>query len=640
VLDLPEAPDLAVIAVPAAQVAVVAGECADRGVRAAVVITSGLDEATGEALLTTCRRHGMRLVGPNCFGIASTEPNVRLDATFARHHPLPGRAGVIVQSGGVGIALLEHLSRLDIGVSSFVSVGDKYDVSGNDMLQWWESDDQTELAILYLESFGNPRKFGRLARQLTRRMPVLTVAAGRSEAGQRAAASHTAAAASPAAAREALFTQAGVIAARSLEELTGTAALLAHQPRPAGASVAIVSNAGGAGVLAADACTDAGLEVAPLPGRLQAELREILPAAASVTNPVDTTAAVTTDTLRRVIERIAAEQTVDSVVVLIAPTALGNLLPALTSRPDLHGKPLVAVQLAQAEAVAALRCGSRGLVPSYADADLAARALRHAHHYAQWCRRSEGLVLRRADVDLDRAREVVEEFLAQNPDGGWLDPDRCARLLSSYKIPLTPQRLADSEDDAVAIAHALDGPVALKAYWPELVHKTDVGAVRLGLDGEQAVRDAYQQMAGRFGDQLGGVLVQPMAKPGVELLVGISHDDVFGPLVVLGLGGIETDVLGERAARLAPLTDTDVTSMVQGTKLAQLLAPHRGRPGVDMDAVTDLLARISQLADDLPQVVEADLNPAIARPDGLTIVDARIRLVQRQAPTPFLRRLR
>jgi acyl-CoA synthetase (NDP forming)/GNAT superfamily N-acetyltransferase len=638
--ELPEAPDLAVIAVPASQVAEVARDCATRGIRAVVVITSALDEATGEALLTTCRRHGMRLVGPNCFGIAATQPDVHLNATFGGTDPLPGRAGVIVQSGGVGIALLEHLSRLGVGISTLVSVGDKYDVSGNDLLQWWASDGQTEMAILYLESFGNPRKFGRLARQLARRMPVLTVAAGRSEAGQRAAASHTAAAATPAAAREALFTQAGVIATRGLEDLTATAALLAHQPLPRGDSVAIVSNAGGAGVLAADACADVGLTVAPLPAEVQADLRDVLAAAASVANPVDTTAAVSTTALRAVLDRIAASEAVDAVMVLIAPTALGNLRPAITNTPDLHGKPLLAVQLAQAEAVVALRCGPRGIVPSFVDAGLAARALGHAQRYARWREQPAGAVIHPGDVDTDRARGLVQAFLAEHPKGGWLDPERSAQLLESYRIPLVPQTLARSADEAVALAGAFGRPVALKAYWPELVHKTDVGAVRLSLTSEEAVRQAYEEMAERFSDKLAGVVVQPMAEAGIELLAGISHDDVFGPMVVLGLGGVETDVFAERAARLTPLTEADVTEMLTSTKLGSLLAPHRGRPGVDQRALTELLGRISQLADDLPQLVEADFNPVIARPDGFIVVDARIRLVRREAPTPFLRRLR
>jgi acyl-CoA synthetase (NDP forming) len=326
--------------------------------------------------------------------------------------------------------------------------------------------------------------------------------------------------------------------------------------------------------------------------------------------------------------------------VLIAPTALGNLRPAITNTPGLHGKPLLAVQLAQAEAVVALRGGPSGMVPSFVDAGLAARALSHAQLYARWRERPAGAVIQVGEVDTDHARGLVQAFLAEHPEGGWLDPERSAQLLESYGIPLVPQSLARSADEAVALAGAFDRPVALKAYWPELVHKTDVGAVRLSLAGEEAVRQAYEEMAKRFPDKLTGVLVQPMAEAGVELLAGISNDDVFGPMVVLGLGGIETDVFAERAARLTPLTGTDVADMLSSTKLGSLLAPHRGRPGVDETALLDLLGRISQLADDLPQLVEADFNPVIGRPDGFTVVDVRIRLVPREAPAPFLRRLR
>lgn len=639
VADLPEIPDLAVIAVPAPGVAEAAELCGQWGVRGVVVVTSGLDGTTGKALLRVVRRHGMRLIGPNCFGIAATGATTMLDATFARRHPKPGRAGLIVQSGGVGIALLEHLSRLGVGVSTFASVGDKYDVSGNDMLQWWESDDQTELAVLYLESFGNPRKFGRIARRVAKRMPVLTVAAGRSEAGKRAAASHTAAAATPAAWRDALYAQAGVIAARSLEELTGTAALLAHQHLPAGPSVAVISNAGGAGVLAADACADVGLVVASLPDDVQAKLQATLPAMAAVTNPIDTTAAVDPSTLRRAIEDVAALDTIDALLILVVPTALGDLTSALESGVDAHGKPMVAVVLDQPETVVALPSGPT-MLPSFADADAATRALAHATRYARWRALPTEPARSLAEVRTEEGQRVADDFLRDHPDGGWLDPGRCAALLDCYGLPRPEQELATSPEAAAATAVRFGRPVALKAYWPELVHKTDVGAIRLDVEGEHAVREAYADMAQRFGSQLAGVLVQPMAQPGVEILAGIAQDEVFGPLIVFGLGGVAVEVLKETRARLAPLTDRDVKDLVRGGRLAPLLLAHRGREGVDLDALEDLVARLARLAEDLPQVVEADLNPVIGRPDGVTVVDARFRLAPREAPEPFLRRLR
>ncbi len=344
---LPEAPDLAVVTVPAGAVLDVAQECGKRGVRSMVVITSGLTSAQSAGLLDACRHWGMRLVGPNCFGVAV--PGLGLDATFAVHHPAAGSAGLVVQSGGVGVALLEHFSRLGIGISSFASIGDKLDVSGNDMLQWWAEDGTTRLAVLYLESFGNPRKFARTAARVSATMPVLTVHAGRSAPGQRAAASHTAAAAAPLITRQALFEQAGIIATTSFGELLEAAVLLASQPVPAGSRVSIVSNAGGAGVLAADACVEAGLVVATPSHTAQAHLAEILPPGAALGGPVDTTAAVSAEAFSAALSTVAFDTGVDAVIALIVPTAASALVPALSAAR--LPVPLAAVVLDQPDAV-------------------------------------------------------------------------------------------------------------------------------------------------------------------------------------------------------------------------------------------------------------------------------------------------
>ena len=374
--------DLAVLAVPAQAVVSVAEECGKRGVRSLVVITAGLDSGTKAALLACCRRYGMRMIGPNCFGVAV--PGIALDATFGASHPTAGTAGLAVQSGGVGIALAAQLSRLGIGISTFASLGDKSDVSGNDLLTWWDQDPATKLAVLYLESFGNPRKFGRTARHLGARMPVAHRGAGRSAAGQRAAASHTAAAASPLVTREALFAQAGIIATRDIGELLDTAALLASQPVPAGSRVAIVSNAGGAGVLAADACADAGLHVAVLDTGVQDSLRQMLPPGAEVTGPVDTTATVTPEAFRRCLEQVAADDGVDAILALAVPTAVADLVPAACSARVT--KPLALALLGQAEAVRLLpsRPDERGMVPAYAYPRSVARALGNAARYGSW----------------------------------------------------------------------------------------------------------------------------------------------------------------------------------------------------------------------------------------------------------------
>jgi acyl-CoA synthetase (NDP forming)/GNAT superfamily N-acetyltransferase len=643
VADLPAAPDMAVVAVPAASVLQVAGECGKRGVRSLVVITSGLGVAAEARLLETCRRYGMRLVGPNCFGVAV--PGLGLDATFGARHPAAGIAGLVVQSGGVGIALMEHFARLGIGISSFASVGDKMDVSGNDLLMWWEQDGLTRLAVMYLESFGSPRKFARTARRVSAHMPVLTVHAGRSVPGQRAAASHTAAAAAPLITRQALFEQAGVIATTSLGALLDTVALLANQPVPAGRRVAVVTNAGGAGVLAADACVEAGLSVSQISAPAQARLRRLLPRAAAVGGPVDTTAAIGAQQFRDCL-RIVAEEPAgdgqgppDAVIALTVRTAASDLVPALQEAR--LPVPLAAVILNQSEAVRVLPALDGGpAVPAYAYPEGAAGALGRAARYRAWRSRPAGTVPELTGLRPGDARDLVGAFLARTPGGGWLPPPEAEQLLHCYGVPLVDSRYAVGTEAVLEAATALGGHVALKADVPGLVHKSDAGAVILDLRVPGEVRRAMRRLESRFGRQLSGVLVQPMITGGTEVIIGVVQEPVFGPLVVFGLGGVATEVLGDHAARLAPLTGTDADDLIHAIRAAPLLLGHRGQPAADIGALRDTLLRISQLADDLPQVAEFDLNPVIARPDGVFAVDARVRVTSSRAADPFLRQLR
>jgi acyl-CoA synthetase (NDP forming)/RimJ/RimL family protein N-acetyltransferase len=642
--DLPLGVDLAVIAVPPAAVPAVAAECGQRGVHALIVITASIGGG-GADLLAICRRYGMRLVGPNCFGVASSAAH--LNATFTTTMPAAGTAGLVVQSGGVGVALLEHLGRLGIGISSFASVGDKYDVSSNDMLTWWEQDEQTKLAVLYVESFGSPRGFARTARRVGRRMPVLTVIGGRSVAGQRAAASHTAASATPLITQEALFGQAGIIATHSLGELVDVAALLASQPLPAGRRVAIVSNAGGAGVLAADACGDSGLTVAVLGARTQRRLAGLLPVGAAVSGPVDTTPSVSRDSFRACLEAVAADDSVDALLALGVPTAIADLSAAILTAQV--GKPMAAVLLDRPEAVSlgqspgdsdVVAAASGQGLPIYSYPESAARALSHAASYREWRDSQHGQVPELPDVDAAGAHALVSAFLADQPAGGWLAPADAVSLLGSYQIPVAETRPVTDQAGAIAVAAQLGGHVVLKADVPGLVHKSDAGAVKLDLRTSDEVADAYAELADAFGASLRRVLVQPMLAGGVEILIGVVQEPVFGPLVVFGLGGVATDVLGDHAARLAPLTDVDADQMIRGVRSAPLLFGHRGAPAVDTAALADLVLRVSRLADDLPEVAELDLNPVIARPDGAHAVDIRIRLAPATPRDPFLRQLR
>ena len=656
--DVPGPVDLAVITVPPPAVPEVAEQCGRHGVRGLIVVSESRG-AAGAELKAVCRRYGMRLVGPSCFGVIM--PWIGLDATFTGGHPVRGVAGLMVQSGGVGIALLKQMSRLGIGVSSFASAGDKYDVSPTDLLTWWAQDEVTQLAVLYVESFGNPRKFAGAARRIALRMPVLTVIGARSPAGHRAA-SHTAAAATPLASQEAMFDLAGVIATTSLGELVDTAALLACQPLPAGNRVAIIANAGGAGALAADACADHGLQVVQLGAATQRALRRLLPAAAVVSGPVDTCAVVTTDAFRACVEQVAADDGVDAVLAVAVPTAFSDLSAAVAE--VVISKPLAVALLDGAESVRRLKrlpvanppsgqhadtgpgaavidvaAAAITGVPCYADPDNAARALDHAARYRAWRGRQRGTVPELEGLRAADARTLVTGFLASSPDGGWLPQASAAELVSCYGIPLADTITTASEQEAAAAAAQLGGPVMLKAEAEGLVHRTDAGGVRVDLRTPQEVAEAYRTLTAGFGPRAQRVLVQPMLADGIEVMIGVAQEPVFGPLVVFGSGGAATEVLGDQVARLTPLTDADAEEMIHSAGAAPLLAGDRGTPPVDTAGLADALLRVSRLADDLPEVSELDLNPVIARQDGLWCVNVRVRISPAEPRDPFLRRL-
>jgi acyl-CoA synthetase (NDP forming) len=478
-------------------------------------------------------------------------------------------------------------------------------------------------------------------------------------AGQRAAASHTAASATPLVTQEALFGQAGIIATHSLGELIEAAAFLSCQALPAGRRIAIVSNAGGAGVLAADACGDAGLGVATLSPATQRRLRRLLPLGAAVAGPVDTSATVGVQAFRACLEIVAADELVDAVLAVGVPTAVADLSTAILTAQ--LTKPLAATLLDQPAAVSlapgqldSTKADSAALdsagsatarpnqcrIPVYAYPEGAARALGHAVRYREWRDSQLGHVPELGGVDLGGARALITAFLTATPAGGWLAASVATKLLGSYGIQMVATRTATDVEQVRAAAAELGGHVVLKAEVTGLVHKTDAGAVKLDLRTDAEIADAYAELMVAFGARLERVLVQPMLADGVETILGVVQEPVFGPLVVFGLGGVATEVLDDRAARLAPLTDADAVQMISGIRAAPLLLGHRGASAVDTAALTELLLRVSRLADDLPEVAELDLNPVIARPDGAHVVDVRIRIAPAEPRDPFLRQLR
>jgi acetyl coenzyme A synthetase (ADP forming)-like protein len=647
--EVPGPVDLAVLAVPAPKVVWAARECAAVGVRALVVVSAGFAEtgpqgaARQQELLAVCRAAGMRLIGPNCLGIANTNPAVRLDASFGPAVPLPGRVGFLSQSGALGLAVIDYATKLGLGLSSFVSVGNKADISSNDLLDYWEEDPDTAVALLYLESFGNPRRFARIARRVGHSKPIVAVKSGRSTAGARASTSHTGAllAASDVTV-DALFRQAGVIRTDTLAELFGVATLLANQPRPRGRRVGIVTNAGGPGILCADACEAAGLRVAELSSTLRVRLAEGLPAEASTANPVDMLAAAPAEHFRRTVELVAASREVDAVIVIFIPPLLtepAEVARAVRAAANAAGQaiPVLTVFMSAEGTPPELRAGD-STIPNYAFPEDAARALGRAAEYGSWRERPEGQVPDLPGARRDEAAAVLAAALAEGPEPHWLAPDQVATLLDCYGIAMAAWRMAGTPEQAGAVAAELGGPVALKAVAPDLVHKTEAHAVRLDLIGADQVQTAAEEMrtaVGAEGYTVDGFLVQRMVAGGVELLVGVVHDPSFGPVVACGAGGTAVELLKDVAVGLTPLTDRDAAEMVRSLATFPLLDGYRGAAKADVAALEELLLRVAALVEAHPQLAELDCNPVLALADGAVVVDARVRVEAASPPAPL-----
>jgi acetate---CoA ligase (ADP-forming) len=646
--ELPDAVDLAVIAVPRAAVFDVVDDCAARSVKALVVITAGFAEVNDEGrelqrkLVDKVRGYGMRLVGPNCMGLINADPRVRLNASFSPIYPLAGRVAMSSQSGALGLAILAAARRMHLGMSTFVSVGNKADVSGNDLLQYWEDDDGTDVILLYLESFGNPRRFARLARRVSRRKSIVVMKAGRTGAGKRAAGSHTAALAASDVAVDALFHQAGVIRAETLEEMFDLAAALSAQPLPRGRRVAIVTNAGGPGILCADACEAGGLLVPELSAATRARLATILPAAAGLSNPVDMIASASPEHYRHVIQTVLGDAAIDALIVIHIPVGLAAteaitqaLLEGVAEARAAGetGKPVVAC-LMDEEGARAQLVSEKERIPTYVFPEAAARVLSKTAAYAEWRAQPPGMIPDFGDMDFHSARTICLEALAQRGPG-WLSVAETRALLVALRLPVASGAIATTAEEAAQIAKELGFPVAVKLASHRLVHKTGLGGVRLNLSDAAAVRRAYEEIRERLArdnnlDAMEGVLVQPMIAGGVEVMVGVTQDPQFGPLIAFGLGGIHVEILGDVCFRITPLTDGDAREMVQSIRGYRLLKGYRGHPAVDVEALHEVLLRVSRLVEEIPEISELDLNPIFALPPGeeCRIVDARIGVKQ------------
>lgn len=617
VSDIPGPVELAIVAVPAAAVADVVLDCANKGVHSMIVISAGFAEIGEEGrqrqreVLGLARSYGLRLIGPNCLGIINTDPDVRLNASLASRMPSRGRVGFFCQSGALGTAILERVARRGLGLSTFVSAGNRADVSGNDLMQYWETDEATEVVLLYLESIGNPRKFARIARRVSSVKPVIAVKSGRSTQGVPVghAVRETQA---PQAAVDAMFSQAGVIQVESLDEAFDVAQLLAHQPLPRGKKIAIVGNSDALALLVGDAATGHGLEV-------------------SVTLSLG--AGATADDFEVALDRALDNQDVDALVALYIPPLnvsgedVANVLATVAEQAD---KPIVSTFLGSKGVPELLRVpelggsAGRGSVPSYHSPESAVKALAHAVNYAQWAARDHGAV-RDLEHDTDAAREIVESFLAENPDGGVLDFSTIQTLLGIYGVDVWPYVPVSSREEAIAAGERLGWNVALKATDERMRGRPDLAHVKRRLVDAEAVGEAYDDLVSMIGSPGDGKLVvQKTAGPGVPVSVEAREDSLFGPLVSLALAGVPSDLMGDRSYGIPPLTDVDAQTMLASLRSAPLFYGYRGGPPSDVSAVLELVERIAALKDELPEVAELDLEPVLVHEESLSVLGARI----------------
>lgn len=647
---VPHPVDLAVIAVPAHLVLSIIDDCGAKQVPAAVLITAGFAETGGpgtsleQRLRDTVRRHRIRLIGPNCFGLMNSDPAVRLNATYTPFFPPAGRVAFASESGGLGLAMVTAAHRLRLGLSSFVSVGNHADVTVIDLLEYWEQDPATDIVLLYLETVVEPARFRRVAERVGRRKPIIVMKAGRTSAGQSAAGSHTAALATNERAVDALFAQCGVVRAQTLDEFLAMAVGFSNQPRPAGRRVGILTNSGGPGVLCADSCAAEGLSVPDLSGPIQSELASFLPPTAALTNPVDLIGFATEDQHAKAVETMLKADEIDALVIVHvsvrpednSPVASGIARGLRTARHTIgRGKPVHLCWMAEGDLDRSFTIDGE-TIPSYRHPEAPARVLSRAVAYDAWRREPAGLVPSFTGFDLSTAKAICADA-SMTSGVGWLSTETTRALLAAIQVPFIQGQFATTAEHAVKIAHEIGFPVAVKLASHRIVHKTEMDGVRLHLTDEKAVREAFEAIRSRLAqdhklDAMDGVLVQPMVTGGVEVMAGMTRDPLFGPLVAFGLGGVHVEILGDVQFRITPLTDRDAASMVRSIKGYRLLTGYRGQPAADVKAIEDVLLRLSQLVDAVPEIAELDFNPIFVMPEGqgCRIVDAKIRVEQRE----------
>jgi len=638
VVAIPDPIDLAVIVVPKERVPPVVEQCGQKGVRGLVVISAGFKEMGGPGveaerqLVHAVKRYGMRMVGPNCMGVLNADPAVSLNATFAPTMPPFGHAAFVSQSGALGVSVLDYAVEYGIGISQFVSVGNKPDVSGNDLLLQWEDDPTVGVILMYVENFGNPRRFLEIASRITKRKPIIAVKSGRSKVGAKAASSHTGALAASDAAVDALLAQAGVLRAGSIEELFDMAMAFQGQPLPRSSRTAVLTNSGGPGILAADALEPQGMELVELSRDTIARLEPLFPPEATLRNPLDMIASAKAADYRTALDALLADPNVDSAMAIFVPP-LGiraeDVAEAIvTVAKQYPAKPVLAVLMGREGLPAGKAELHRAGIPAYIFPESAARALGALRRHREW-RARPVVQVRQLPTNRERAQRVLHTAAAGARRK--LSELEVLDVLGAYGIPVAPARLARDPEDAVRVATEVGLPVVLKVVSPQIIHKTEIGGVRTGIETTVEVKQAWVEMldgVSRAAPQatIDGMLVQRMVRGGRETIVGFSRDAAFGPLVMFGLGGIYVEALGDVQFRVAPIGPLDAHDMLHGIRGVAILDGVRGARPVDFAALADVLQRVSQLAVDYPEIAELDINPLLAFPDGVMAVDGRILL--------------
>lgn len=637
--QLPAPVDLAVIVVRKDFVLEVVKQCAECGVKGVVVITAGFKETGAKGaelereITAIVKSNKMRMIGPNCMGVINTDPDVRLDATFAPIVPPTGNVGLVSQSGALGQTILEHAKKLNLGVSMFVSVGNKADVSGNDLLEYWRDDPSVEVILMYLESFGNPQKFIQLAKEVSRKKPIVIVKSGRTTSGARAATSHTGALAGMDRAFDALFKQSGVIRADTIDEMFDVAMGLANLPLPKGNRVAIITNAGGPGIMAADACESVGLEVVELQEDTRAALKSKLVADASVNNPVDLLAGAQPAEFQFALSEVLQDQNVDSaIVIFVAPIITDPIQVALkiAEVAEKFDKPVLGCFMGVQGVATGVEELHRRRLPAYPFPESAARALAAMVRYSSWLGKKTGTIPVFA-VDKVRARSVIQQASKEKRE--FLKVNEIAEILACYGIPFAKTCVGKNLAEILRSATEVSPPFALKVSSEEIVHKSDVGGVKLNLHGPEELGAAHLGIIDslkRKGIAIESVsfILQEMVSGGRELILGLHTVRDFGTLIMFGLGGTYVEVLQDVIFRIAPVSDVDVDEMIKEIKGYAILRGVRGEQAVDIEFVKEIILRLSQLAQDCPEIMEMDINPLLVFPERHRCkgVDARMKI--------------